>query len=396
MDLTHQVAVLVALGTLLAACSCDDGRHSRKTTVEEDSEPDLDGDGWPVPGDCDDSDPSVHPGAVDAVLDEIDSDCDGSIQEEWSQVGLRDDESFGSAMAWSARGTLLVGAPHGENGRIYEISRDDLDVLLNGTDGDLLGAAIAVSDSGAAYLGAPWRGEHDGVLLDDSGAIRASAKGGARLGGRIAARGAYWAATTRDGVVTRDGAFPSSGRPGAVAILADGTPLTGLPWQDRCLESPGWSLSRAGGPSGSSEAGAALAVGDILSGDVESIVMGDPVASIVWLFPSDPPPSSLDDAIAITGHSGRFGQSLALGELTGDAHVDLVIGAPLAGLDAEGAIFVFAGPITRAMSQEEATWSSTGEPGDMLGASIAVSQGSLAAGAPGRGDRAGRVLIWNE
>jgi len=38
---------------------------------------DLDGDGFPVPADCDDTDPAVHPGAVDLPGDAVDSDCDG-------------------------------------------------------------------------------------------------------------------------------------------------------------------------------------------------------------------------------------------------------------------------------------------------------------------------------
>jgi hypothetical protein len=37
---------------------------------------DRDGDGWPVPGDCRDLDPNVHPEA-DEPLDDVDQDCDG-------------------------------------------------------------------------------------------------------------------------------------------------------------------------------------------------------------------------------------------------------------------------------------------------------------------------------
>jgi len=38
---------------------------------------DQDNDGYAIPDDCDDADPTVHPGATDACGDGIDQDCDG-------------------------------------------------------------------------------------------------------------------------------------------------------------------------------------------------------------------------------------------------------------------------------------------------------------------------------
>ncbi len=55
---------------------------------------DDDGDGWPeAGGDCDDADPSIHPGATE-VADGVDQDCDGVIDEE---TEVFDDDGDGYA-----------------------------------------------------------------------------------------------------------------------------------------------------------------------------------------------------------------------------------------------------------------------------------------------------------
>ena len=95
---------LLSAGLLLSGCPDDDdaGHSDDDDTVQPDDDDtgqpddddssalddddvtapvDEDADGWPVPLDCDDADPEVHPGASE-LCDELDNDCDDQVDED--------------------------------------------------------------------------------------------------------------------------------------------------------------------------------------------------------------------------------------------------------------------------------------------------------------------------
>jgi hypothetical protein len=60
----------------------DDDDSDDDNNANPPSGTDSDGDGYEVgEGDCDDSDPSVHPGVIVDECDGVDNDCDGRIDE---------------------------------------------------------------------------------------------------------------------------------------------------------------------------------------------------------------------------------------------------------------------------------------------------------------------------
>jgi hypothetical protein len=66
---------------------CDDGKDNNCNGAVDADEPDADGDGYgPCNGDCDDSDPTIHPAAVE-VPDGVDNNCDGIVDGDYDGDG---------------------------------------------------------------------------------------------------------------------------------------------------------------------------------------------------------------------------------------------------------------------------------------------------------------------
>jgi hypothetical protein len=85
------IVFALVLGCSTKDAGDDSGHHADDSATGDDSSPgddsssnddsgplDSDHDGSPATDDCDDTDADVHPGAAEAVGDEVDSDCDGA------------------------------------------------------------------------------------------------------------------------------------------------------------------------------------------------------------------------------------------------------------------------------------------------------------------------------
>jgi len=321
-------------------------------TGESGSGTDKDEDGFSTPEDCDDKDPSVHPEA-DEYCDEIDNDCDGDIDEPdainaASYFVDADGDGFGDPDTTITSCVLEDG-----------MSEDD-------TDCD--------DDAETAYPGAEeiW---YDGIDNDCLGGSDDDADGDGFAGGE-------------DGVDCDD--LDPAVNPDAVEICGDGTDNDCDGSLGECGRTGSFTGDDAGGrlygEMHDTWAGASVAMGTDLTGDGHTDVLvgaprGDLSASnsgTVYVVPGPVAGIVVLDEVAYpvtgVGYGDMAGsQVLAPGDLDGDGHGDLLIGAPGAGATANaGAVYLVAGPVTGNLSLSETPGWIVGDEEDLgIGQAVA-------------------------
>jgi predicted outer membrane repeat protein len=72
---------------------------------------DNDGDGSPVEEDCNDADGTIYPGAIDAICDGVDADCDGEGEDEAFLIGETRYADAASALAGAVDGDTIDVCP---------------------------------------------------------------------------------------------------------------------------------------------------------------------------------------------------------------------------------------------------------------------------------------------
>ena len=349
-------------------------------------------------GDCDDSDPELHPGVAEDTTDGLDNDCDGtadalSLSDAGATVvGTSAYDSIGLSPIGAGDvdgdgfGDLWIDAPGSDGGG----SSAGAAILFKGP----LAGALDLADADATLLGAgagdqagraiaamdvDLDGTNDvaiGAFRADLGASNAGAAylvlGAVSGSFDLADADAIYAGTNLDGWAGFFVAFPGDvdgdgwpdllvGEPyalaGGVAVGAAHL-LMGPLSASRDLDEAdaSWASAQAGSQAGS-VVGGMDANADGLADLVVSAPGADASGSLqgevyLLLDPLGGTGALADADVVLTGSmdDASFGRSIAVGgDVDGDGYQDLLIGAPgfaLGGVADAGAAFLLQGPLT--------------------------------------------------
>ncbi|MCK6526380.1 FG-GAP-like repeat-containing protein [Myxococcota bacterium] len=377
---------------------------------DDTSPPDGDGDGVPVPGDCDDTDPGVHPGAGE-TCDGVDQDCDGVIDGGAADAATWFLDWDGDGRGDGGSSVAACAAPPGWVGDSTDCDDSDPRAFPGAWEGPLDGAdqdcAPGDDPASLSIAGAVFEGEFPGDL---AGAAVASA-------GDVDGDGiddVLIASTFADSL---DGSYSDVGRVYLflAADLAAGFPFT-----------PAGAHAVLAGSSAGAMAGKAIGTAGDLDGDgLDEVVVGAPgedsggdgagMVYVVWgdaLSAGGERPLGLADARIRGPHPGaELGASVAsAGDVDGDGVPDLLVGAPgfqTGGSLAPGRAYVFSGALLAPgglYTTGDAGTALAGEAADDRAGSAVAAAGDVdgdgipdvAVGAPGNdanGDSSGRVYV---
>lgn len=383
-----------------------------------------------VPGDCDDADGGVNPGATEICLDGVDQDCSGADRTTCTlddEVGIVDDSgspvAFGAALALpgdldgDGESDVVVGAPTplgAGTGAAYVFRGP---VTASQTTSAALAAIVGDGTFHGMGSGVFGLGDVNGDALDDFAVGQPGPTTGAGSDG-----GLYLYSVTGSASLGTEHAFASlrtgeaGDRLGSAAAADD---LTGFGLVDLLVGAPD-SDGDGGVDSGRAHMlygafapyegdltptytldglepghafGHAVAVGDLDGDGASDAAISAPGGAkgrgVVYLYQggsSASLPASADDAMAtVTLEAGTV--SLAVGDATNDGTGDLAIGQADAGKG--GVAWVFSGPsgpvdAAEAVATVEGTVAGAG-----LGGAVAV--GWLEPGSPTLAVGAGAV-----
>ena len=337
--------------------------------------------------DCDDSEPLVNPGLSEVCGDGLDNDCSG----EYAECG-----PYGALFMTGA--DLLLFGERGQSAGIHLLADD-----FSG-DGqiDLLIGSRGESEAGAAYLHVGPLRTSAFVESDADQALWASNTVG--LLGRPSASGDLNDDGQTDLVLYGyNPPYADAYGDGSVYLLFG--PLTSSKAADTHAGHDWWS-------DGSSAArhGSALLIDDLDNDGVQDLLVGahgDSSSSYLggavylYLGPMSAPNTSSGGEAALTwtgDTEDAVGDSLASGDLNGDGIEDLVVGASK-DTSQNGSVFVLYGPPTQGSLKLVADLQLNGSGSEEAGAELLIADWNgdgnpeLAVGAPAYSLNTGRVYI---